>query len=63
MEPANWMVHLRDGGERIGVNRATWNINPDTDAYEFYGENGDIEYSIPVVAVKFIQRKRHDPLR
>jgi hypothetical protein len=59
MQPANWMVHLRDGGERVGINNSTWNINPETDAYEFYSFNGDIEYSIPVIAVKYIQRKHY----
>jgi hypothetical protein len=53
------MVHLRDGGERVGVNNCTLLVNDNLGAYNFMGENGDMEFSFPVDAVKMIAKKHY----
>jgi hypothetical protein len=63
MELANWMLHLRDGGERVGLHGMTWKVNAEADVYDFYNSKGEIEYSIPFMAVKYIQRKHSNESR
>lgn len=53
----NYQVHLRDGGERVGVNRVYMRYNAEIEAYEFYTENGELDSTFPVDTVKYIQRK------
>lgn len=54
---ANWMVHLRDGGERIGLTRVSMHYNADSDSYEFFTESGELDSAFPTERIKYVQRK------
>jgi hypothetical protein len=53
------MVHLRDGGERIGVNDCTFIVNPEMGTFTFFNREGETEFVFAVEAIKMITRKNY----
>jgi hypothetical protein len=52
------MVHFRDGGERIGLNHHTMEMNEEMSTFDFFeSDTGLLDHTIPVESVKMIQRK------